>query len=258
MKMENQGINKAAMPLFLEGNNGKAVLLIHGFTGYPGEFYELAGALNREGYTVSLPLLPGHGRNREAFIKTNWSDWLGHVENEYGKLEKSHRSVSVAGLSMGGVLTILLASRFSPERIALLAPAMAVKDPLFNLTPLLKYFIREMPKNWAPQESDSEDVKRLGAEYWTRNYVPQIAGLNRLVRMARKELKNISCPALIMVSEIDGAVPLKAEKIIREGIKKGETKSIILKNSPHVIVGGPEKDYVRDEVIAWIKEGGNK
>lgn len=248
-------INEAAKPLFLEGNSDKAVLIIHGFTGYPGEYYELAEKINREGYAVSLPLLPGHGRNREAFKATNWRDWLSFIIGEYETLEKQYRTVSIVGLSMGGVLTIHLAARFKPERIALLAPAVAIRDTVFYLTPFLRFFMDERPKNWTPAEGDSAAVRKLGEEYWKRHYIRQIAGLNRLSRQSVKMLGKISSPALIMVSETDQTVPPKAASIIEKGLKYCASKRVILKNSPHVLVSGPEKDYVAEEVIGWLNEG---
>ncbi|MDA3958352.1 alpha/beta fold hydrolase [Oceanispirochaeta sp.] len=221
----------------------------------PGEFLALAEDLNREGYTVSVPLLPGHGRNREAFKKTNWKDWLSHAEREYESLAGSHSSVSIAGLSMGGVMTLILAARFGPERIALLAPAIAVNDPIFKLTPLLSLFLDERPKTWTAEEDDSEEVRALGQEYWTRHFIKQIAGLNKLTRIARSTLKGIRSPALIMVSEKDDSVPLKAAGIIEKGLVNSSTRTIVLKNSPHVLVSGPEKEYVRSEVVKWMLEG---
>ncbi|MBB6480223.1 alpha/beta hydrolase [Spirochaeta isovalerica] len=249
---ENE-INKAAEPRFLTGSRNHAVLIIHGFTGYPGEFYELAEELNSEGYTVSLPLLPGHGRNVEAFRKTNWRDWLNHVEAEYEALDAKYGKVSIVGLSMGGVLTLLLSSRFSPDRIALLAPAMAIKDNIFYLTPFLRFFLKKTSKDWKPEEGDSEDVRRLGVEYWSTNYINQIASLRKLQIMAGKRLNKVQAPALIMVSETDDTVPLKAASIIAKGLKGRENRTIQLTNSPHVLVSGPEKEYVKREVIKWIK-----
>lgn len=248
-------INKAAEPRFLEGTNGKAVLVIHGFTGYPGEYYELSDQLNKEGYTVSLPLLPGHGRNRQAFKATNWRDWLGHVREEYKKLSSTYSSISIVGLSMGGVLTLLLSAEFEPERIALLAPAMAISSPVFYITPLIKFFVAETEKNWTPEESDSEEVRKLGEEYWSRNYTKQLAGLRKLQRMAKGKLKKVTSPALIILSEIDNTVPLQAGNIIEKGLANCHSEKIIVKNSPHVIVSGPEKQFINNKVIKWIKDG---
>ena len=60
---------KSALPLFLEGTNGKAVLVQHGFNGYPTEMYGLAHRLHDEGYTVVVPRLPGHATSLADFKK---------------------------------------------------------------------------------------------------------------------------------------------------------------------------------------------
>lgn len=245
---------KEASPLYLEGQNGKAVLVIHGYTGYPGEFYETARALNDEGYTVSLPRLPGHGTSRDDFYTTGWKDWLGHVEKAYRELEENFDSPSLVGLSMGGVLALILASRFSPERTALLAPAMAVRNKIFYATPLLKFFVKKWPKEWTPEEGDSDDVRTLGREYWSSHMPGQMAQLYKLMRLAKRGLKNVNSPTLIMLSRIDGSVPLYAGTIIEKGLRDCPVKKVILEESPHVLVAGKEKKRVIAEVIRWINQ----
>ena len=44
-----------------QGDNGKAVLLLHGYTGSASEMRPLGEYLHKHGYTVLCPLLPGHG-----------------------------------------------------------------------------------------------------------------------------------------------------------------------------------------------------
>lgn len=250
--MENTKVVSLALPLYLKGTTDKAVLIIHGFTGYAGEFYELAGKLNDEGYTVSIPRLPGHGTNRRDFLKTGWKDWLEHVQNTYLDLRTQFESVSIVGLSMGGVLSLILASRFQPERIALLAPAIVVSNRIFYLTPLLKFFIKQMGKEWTPEEGDTDDIIKLGREYWSFNYPGQLASLYKLIRIARKGLSRIECPSLLMLSEKDRSVPLSAGTLIERGLKNSKLEKIILKNSPHVLVSGCEKEFVNDQVISWL------
>lgn len=248
---------KEASPLYLEGKTRKAVLVIHGFTGYPGEFYEIVNALNDEGFTVSLPRLPGHGTNREDFYTTGWKDWLNHVEHSYRELEEKFDSVSIVGLSMGAVLALILSSRFSPERIALLSPAMAVSHKIFYMTPLLKFFVKELPKEWTPQKQDSKDVRFLGSEYWSYNMPGQMANLYKLMRMAKRGLKNVKSPTLIVLSQTDDSVPLKAGTIIENGLTDCPVKKVILQESPHVLVSGKEKKRVTTEVIQWLNKGEN-
>ncbi len=55
------------------GSNG--VLVLHGFTGNPQSMRPLAEALAAAGFTVELPLLPGHGTAVEDMVPTRWEDW---------------------------------------------------------------------------------------------------------------------------------------------------------------------------------------
>ncbi len=54
-----------------QGDNGKAVLLLHGYTGSASEMRPLGEYLHKQGYTVLCPLLPGHGTTVEE-LKGNY------------------------------------------------------------------------------------------------------------------------------------------------------------------------------------------
>ena len=69
----------------------------------------LAEAFAAAGFTVDLPLLPGHGTSVDDMIATGWDDWSGAAEAAYQSLAGRVDKVVVAGLSMGGSLTAWLA-----------------------------------------------------------------------------------------------------------------------------------------------------
>ena len=69
-------------PFFHPGGS-TAVLLCHGFTGNPQSLRPLAEALAVAGYTVDLPLLPGHGTSVEDMISTRWENWSAAAEVAY-------------------------------------------------------------------------------------------------------------------------------------------------------------------------------
>jgi len=241
-----------ALPLTLKGQNSKAVLIVHGFTGYPGEYYELAHSLNKVGYTVAVPRLPGHGTNRRDFNSTGWRDWLSHVENTYLDLQSQYQSISVVGLSMGGILAILLGARFQPEKLVLLAPGMAAANRLFYWTPWLKWFVKELKADWSPRDGDTENIRRLGQEYWSVHNVPQLSQVLKLQKKAKRVLPDIDCPILLMVSEQDEMVPLSAVEVISRGVSRKQLQTEILSKSSHVLVTGVEKEYVQKRVINWL------
>ena len=244
---------KTALPFSSEGTSGRAVLLLHGYNGYPGDMIELARRLAAEGYTVSVPRLPGHGTDSRDFRRSGWRDWLCCARNAYIDLSSRYENVSLSGLSMGGILSLLIAAEFRPEKLVLLAPAMAVARKVFYLTPLLKYLVPVMKRGWNVERESDGDRKVLAREYWSHYYTAQIAELNRLMMMARRKLDRIDCPVYVMLSETDPTVPLQAGRVIKAGLNVPYTE-FVLKNSPHVIFDGPEKDIAVEQVLKWMSE----
>ena len=242
----------SALSRFHRGGE-KAVLLIHGHHAYTGELVYLFERLVAEGFSVSLPRLPGHGTNAKDFHQSGYRDWLRCVADEYLNLKSQFKKVYVAGLSMGGVLSLLLAEQFNPDGIALLAPAVSIRNKVFYLTPFLKYFIRRVRTGWSPREEESEERKAIGQEYWQYHDSAKVHDLLILQKMSIKKLRNVTSPALTIVSLGDKTVPPEAADLIENNIKSKEMKRVVLKDSPHVIVDGCDKEQVADEVIDWFK-----
>ena len=90
---------------------GVGVLLVHGFTGSPAGMRPWAEYLNKLGYTVRVPLLPGHGTKAEDLNLVKWQEWPAKVESELTILLQSCEKVFICGLSMGGGTTLNVAAR---------------------------------------------------------------------------------------------------------------------------------------------------
>lgn len=108
----------------------RALLLIHGYNDSPASLDDIARAIHAAGWTVRLPLLPGHGRSLEA-----WDDWRGDeavaaVRAEYAALRATHATVVVGGLSMGGALAAWLAAEADVDGVLLFAPMLFVPRPM--------------------------------------------------------------------------------------------------------------------------------
>ncbi len=246
---------KEALPLYLKGNNNQAVLIIHGYTGYTGEYYELAHSLHKKGYTVSLPRLPGHGTNRRDFKSTGWKDWLSHVDNCYADLAAENSSVFIVGLSMGGILALILASRYQPKRVVLLAPAMAIRKKIFYLIPVLQYVLPDYRKKREPEKDASPDREVIGTEYWDYVMPRQVAQIRKLQKTALKNMEKVKAPILLMLSRADATVSEKASQVIRRKLRQTPVKEVILENSHHVLLTGCDKEFVKEQTVSWIEEG---
>jgi len=74
---------------------------------------ELAQSFADAGFNVELPRLAGHGTEVTDLLDKTWADWSSDAEAALQRLTARCSKVVVAGLSMGGALTLWLASRHS-------------------------------------------------------------------------------------------------------------------------------------------------
>src|SRR5438445_13568545 len=80
------------------------VVLSHGFTGMPASMRPWAEHLAAAGFSVRLPLLPGHGGTWQETNRTRWTDWYRTVEGAYDELAARCTTGFAGGLSMGATL----------------------------------------------------------------------------------------------------------------------------------------------------------
>ena len=135
----------------LPGQNGDAIILIHGLTGTPHEMRFLANYLNRQGYAVYCPRLANHGSPIQILKMSKWQDFYQTVRQCYLRLRGQYKHVYAGGLSMGALLALLLADEFKSEiaGVSCLSPTLFYDGwntpwysfllPLAYKTPL-KYF----------------------------------------------------------------------------------------------------------------------
>jgi carboxylesterase len=132
----------------LRGSLGKAVLLVHGMTGAPGEMKVLAKKLHRRGFSVAAPMLAGHGFDEATLLKTGWRDWLGTTRTAFEQLRAEHDEVYVAGICVGGALGVALAAE-EPRVSGMAVYSMTYRYDGWNMkrwysamTPLVQPFAR--------------------------------------------------------------------------------------------------------------------
>ena len=240
-----------SIPRLMAGGNGKAVLLLHGFNSYPIVMDYLGERLNERGYTVSIPRMPGHGTNAGDFSATKSEDWIRRSIDAYVDLKGSFAEVFVCGLSMGGILALVLASRFPIERIALAAPAIINTNSMIKLTPLLRFFISRK-RSGNTEMSDDPEMRYLFGEYKMWDRPRQIAELYKLQRIGRNRLAKVGADILVIVSRDDTAVPVEAADYIELRAGSQTVKKVVLAEGGHEMTIGTERDRVAEEIISWF------
>ncbi len=203
------GNGSATLPILKRRPGAKsAVLLIHGYTGCPGELEFLADALFRAGHTVCVPRLPGHGTDRADFMATGAADWIRRARDAYIELHAEYGRVRIVGHSMGGAIATILAADYAPDRVALLAPALDLSDTRIWLTPFIGLLAPVVLQGNPPPPEDAEGERlRLHTEYRGDLLVRQAGHLVRIVRAARKALPRVRSRILVITGENDAAVP---------------------------------------------------
>ena len=238
-------------PFFLEGGP-VGVLLIHGFTGSPPEMRLIGDYLHQRGFTVSGPLLPGHGTTVEDMNRCRWTDWTGQAEAALGDLQSRCATTFVGGLSMGSILTLYLAAQH-PELAGIItySPAVWPADRLLYLTPVLKRVIRTKVK------SDDSDLVDPGADLrlWSYEENPAFAAheLLKLLRQVRRLLPQVTCPVLGVHSTGDTAIHPDSARRTYERVGAADKELVTLHNSGHCITVDSEWEAVAEKTHEFIR-----
>jgi carboxylesterase len=195
-----------AEPFLLLGDRSKpACLLVHGFTGTPKEMRWMGDYLNKKGYTCLGVRLAGHATDPEDMIRSNWTDWTASVEDAYSILRGMMDNIFLIGLSMGGVLSLLMSTRLAVRGVvAMSTPYKLPDDPRLRKIDWIAKIVPYMPKSdeepgagWFDKEAFREHIS------YPMNPVRSIGQLNQLLGEMRAALPKINVPVLLIHSKDD-------------------------------------------------------
>ena len=249
-------IQEIAQSYRLEGNNGKAVLLIHGYTGTPGELRPLGEYLNALGYTVLGVRLPGHGTSVDDLEKTTAEDWYREAARGAESLFEEFQEVFVAGLSMGGIMAIRVAASFPVKAAAIMSAPIFLPDKRIAFYPILKYFIRSLPKS----KKHYGNMMKYNVSYETMPTKP-LGSLFATIKKCKQEyLKKIKCPTIVLQSKVEHTVVPKSAQYIFDSLGTAEEnkKLIWLEKSGHIISLDVEREFVFKEIADFFAQASDK
>jgi len=269
----------------LQGEKPCTLFLIHGLTGTPNEMRFLANYFNtKKGYSVICPRLANHGAPIHVLKKTKWEDFYASAREAFLQIRQTSTGpVFAAGLSMGALLSLLLAKEFPGEieGVSCLSPTLfydgwniprmaSLVLPLFYMTPLkyFSYFKEEPPyglKNEALRKrvhkyfstaslDDHASVAQYGYPFFPMTLLHQ---LQLLVKYLKKTLPFIRVPVQLIQAEEDDMTSVKNSKFIYERVQSEIKEMVLLENSYHMITADQECGTVArkmDEFFRRITE----
>jgi carboxylesterase len=226
-------------------------LLIHGYTASTAEVRLLGKYLHERGYTVSAPLLPGHNTTPQDLNRKRWHDWTNAVEQAYQELAAQCDCVFVCGESMGGLLTLYLASHH-PEIVGMViyAPAFRVAnhDSTMRQARLLHRVVPHVNK--PDREPSDADARWRG---YNVNPIPALVQMGNLQNEIRKRLPHIHQPLLVIQGRLDKSIDLQSGEIILRQVGSTQKELRWLEESTHCIILDKEWEQAAEMTVKFFE-----
>ena len=228
-------------PFFFPGGP-VGCLLIHGGTGSPPEMRPMGEYLANQGLTVLGVRLAGHGTTPEDLASTTWQDLVASAEEGLGRLQDQCEQVFVAGLSLGGLITLYLAAHHPIAGAIVMAAPAYITDWRFRFLPLIKHFVR-----WhhSSGELDLTDPNGRERVFFYRR-IPVVFGeqVGRLLREVHDNLAQVIVPVLIMQGRCDRIIPADSAQILLDSLGSRDKEIVWWPNSGHAITVDSERQAV--------------
>ena len=247
-------------PFLLLGDSSKpACLLIHGFTGTPKEMRWMGDYLNEQGYTCLGVRLTGHATDPEDMIRSRYTDWMASVEDSYHLLRGITDRIFLVGLSMGGVLSLLMSTRLDVSGVvAMSTPYKLEDDPRLRFVKWISLYKPYMPKsNEPPGTGWFDDEAWKGHISYPQNPVRSVGELNMLLGEMREALPKVDVPVLLIHSRNDSYVLFESMDLIYNDLENASDKTrLSITESGHVVTRDAARSQVFEAAADFIQRVG--
>jgi len=210
----------------------------------------IADKLTDAGFSVEVPLLPGHGTTVDDMLESTFAEWTQAAEEALNLLAARTEQVFVGGLSMGGGLTCWLAERH-PE----LAGIILVNPFVEPLDASFVDAIQELvDQGTTTMDAIGSDIKKEGVaerSYPATPLVPMLS-LFEGVKEISADLGKISCPVLLLSSVEDHLVPPSNGTHLLARVS-APVEQVLLENSYHVATLDHDAALVEAEALSFVE-----
>ena len=243
-------------------------LLAHGLTSSPTEMRFLAQSLARAGFTVSIPMLAGHGEGRAALEATQWQDWRDDFLEHLAILSRRCDRIVIGGASAGAMVALqaALANPKAVHGLALYAPALWPDG--WAIPRMLKLF-RLVHHRWfarlwhfndtAPFGIKDDRVRRIVSAQLDQAGEPgQVIGgypgtslmeLRKMVKATLPALHTLKHPAIVFHPRDDDMSDLAGAQTILRRLG-GRSEMVVLEDSYHLVALDGQRQLVADRSVA--------
>ncbi len=278
LPLDADGIVQGAGGFSHAGSPDRAVLILHGFGDTPQTIRYLADHLRGLGFTVHAPLLPGHGRTLAEFGESAADAWLSAAARELAALRERFSFVGLVGVSMGGALGVILASRSSawtpgepgrvartegtgdprsdgPDTLVLLAPYLSMRSRARRVAMLHRMVSPFAMYLHSREEASIRDPAERALNRGFGIVTPRVLReLQRVVEWAERALPGVRQPTLVIQSREDNRIDSVAAARSFEALGASDKQIVWVEGSGHVITVDTGRERVLTLTGTWLLE----
>jgi esterase/lipase len=250
--MDTKKVDKRAREINLKADSDREFFLIHGYTGSPSDFRELASFLNKKfNANVRIILLKGHGTKIEDLDDVGLDDLIKQVEEELRNDLRKGRKIIIGGYSLGGLMSLYLSSRYPVVgNFNIVSPIMLKPLGYFPGLSLSRFF----KKYWPKFISQKEMKRRKNSFYYSSMHVNGLKIIKDLSRMTKRNLKQVNCPCLSINVKNDGLSNYKGVLNITKNISSNKKHYKIFEINQHNIFYSDSYFELRKDISDFIKK----
>lgn len=214
-----QPIQSACEPFRLpaQGRHQGTVILLHGFTACPQQFWDISPKLAAAGFDVYVPLLPGHGRSYRQSADSKIVDNLADMPSEKqidhytrfadqlsGLVQDETGRKVMSGLSVGGGVAAAALVRHPGlyDRGLLITPLLDISYPDNYRLPLVNAVLPRGQGGWGP---GCELERNGGRGGYCQFQLTHVRATQLLGKEALEQFANLGSRVQIVGVENDGA-----------------------------------------------------
>jgi len=215
--------------------------------------------LNQQGLTCLGIRLNGHATDPEDMRRSHWTDWTASVEDGFHLLSGSVDRIFLIGLSMGGVLSLLMSTLLA-ERVAgvvgISTPYQFPNDYSLWSLRLYSLFVRYAPKSTeVPGASWFDKAAYAGHISYPQNPVRSAVELKLLLNEMQSALPQVRKPVLLIHSKDDPYVlPENMEKIYAGLTNASDKTKLYVTGSGHAVTRDAARGQVFEAVAEFIRK----
>jgi carboxylesterase len=206
--------------------------------------------LARQELTVLGVRLAGHGTTPEDLARTSWRDLVASAEDGLEQLQLRCERVFVAGLSVGGLLTLYVAAHHGIAGAIVMSAPAYLKNWQLKVMPIVKRFAKWHHSSGKTDLTDPSAQDRM----FSYQRIPVVFGeeVSCLIRQVRSDLALVQAPVLLMQGRCDRAIAPDSAQVLFDGLGTKDKQIVWWPNSGHAMTVDSEREQVWSRAYAFI------